>query len=239
MRIRIREKGEVNHAVKLAVGRSGRAEAAVRNALLDSARRLFAAHGYAGASLRRIAREAGVNPAMVHYYFGDKRGLYRHIFEETAAPVLARLRRLLASESTERDPIRAFVSTLMRTLAAAPWLAALITRDVLAPAGEYREEFVRTCAVPGGSGLTELLTREISAGRLRADLDPELAALSLMSLALHPFLALPVAQRVFDVPAEPERVARLVDHTVRLFHSGAGATACTTSSATIREGAAP
>ncbi len=229
----------MSHEARSVAGRSGHGETVVREALLDSARRLFAAHGYAGASLRRIAREAGVNPAMVHYYFGDKRGLYRHIFEETAAPVLMRLRRLLSAGSTECDPIRAFVVSLMGTLAAAPWLAALLTRDVLASDGEYREEFVRTYAVPGGSGLAELIAREVSAGRLRADLDPELAALSLIGLALHPFLTLPVARRVFDVPAEPARVARLVDHTVRLFYSGAGTSAPLGASITIQGETAP
>ncbi|MYV99486.1 TetR family transcriptional regulator [Streptomyces sp. SID3343] len=43
-----------------------------RTTILDAARTEFAARGYAGASVRAIARGAGVDPALVHHYFGSK-----------------------------------------------------------------------------------------------------------------------------------------------------------------------
>ena len=54
-----------------------RAEQALdaRQALLDAARELFAREGFDRVSTKRLADEAGVNPAMIHYYFGDKAGL--------------------------------------------------------------------------------------------------------------------------------------------------------------------
>jgi AcrR family transcriptional regulator len=52
-------------------GRSGS-----REAILDAARDAFAQHGYAAASLRGIARCAGVDPALVSHYFGSKAGLF-------------------------------------------------------------------------------------------------------------------------------------------------------------------
>lgn len=54
-----------------------RPSAVVRGLLLDSARRLFAARGYAGASTREIASEAGVNEALIFRHFGNKVGLFR------------------------------------------------------------------------------------------------------------------------------------------------------------------
>ncbi len=48
-----------------------------REAVLDAARRAFAAYGYAAASLRGIAADAGVDPAMVRHYFGSKAGLFQ------------------------------------------------------------------------------------------------------------------------------------------------------------------
>ena len=50
---------------------------ATRRRILDSARTSFAAGGLAGASVRHIARGAGVSLAMVHHYFGSKEGLYQ------------------------------------------------------------------------------------------------------------------------------------------------------------------
>ena len=51
-------------------------DVSTRQALLDAASRQFAEHGYDGASLRAIAREAGVDPAMVRHFFGSKNALF-------------------------------------------------------------------------------------------------------------------------------------------------------------------
>ncbi|MFM6954255.1 MAG: TetR/AcrR family transcriptional regulator [Sphingobacteriaceae bacterium] len=56
-----------------------------KEALLDSAERLFADLGYEGASTRRLATEAGVNIAMLNYYFGSKEGLFRAVVERRLA----------------------------------------------------------------------------------------------------------------------------------------------------------
>ena len=47
-----------------------------RGEILDAATRVFAANGYDGASLRAVAREAGVDPALVHHYFDGKADLF-------------------------------------------------------------------------------------------------------------------------------------------------------------------
>ena len=58
--------------------RSGRRPGAgnSREAILDAAREVFHAEGYAGATIRGIAANAGVDPALVHHYFGNKRALF-------------------------------------------------------------------------------------------------------------------------------------------------------------------
>ncbi|MHB9754801.1 TetR/AcrR family transcriptional regulator [Streptomyces sp. BYX5S] len=61
-----------------------------RRAVLEAARRLFAAHGYQGAGIRAIATEAGVTPGLVMSYFGSKDGLFRAVVGEGTG-VTARL----------------------------------------------------------------------------------------------------------------------------------------------------
>lgn len=58
--------------------RAGRraGETRTREAILEAARRSFAAHGYDGATIRGIAAGAGVNPALVHHFYGTKEGLF-------------------------------------------------------------------------------------------------------------------------------------------------------------------
>jgi AcrR family transcriptional regulator len=62
--------------------RPGRGD--TRAAILEAARAVFYEQGYAGASVRAIARRAAVDPALVHHYFGDKAALY---IETMALPI--------------------------------------------------------------------------------------------------------------------------------------------------------
>lgn len=59
-----------------------KAEAAgdTRGLILDAAEDLFSKHGFYGVTIREVAREAGVDTALVHYYFGAKRGLFDAVF---------------------------------------------------------------------------------------------------------------------------------------------------------------
>lgn len=59
-----------------------RAGAAVetRDLILDAAEDLFSKHGFYGVTIREVAREAGVDTALVHYYFGAKRDLFDAVF---------------------------------------------------------------------------------------------------------------------------------------------------------------
>lgn len=60
------------------MARTGRrpGDADTRGAILAAARSAFAAHGYHSATIRGIAGEAGVDPALVHHYFGTKEDLF-------------------------------------------------------------------------------------------------------------------------------------------------------------------
>jgi AcrR family transcriptional regulator len=51
-----------------------------RELILDAAEDLFSKHGFYGVTIREVAREAGVDTALVHYYFGAKRGLFDAVF---------------------------------------------------------------------------------------------------------------------------------------------------------------
>ena len=59
-----------------------RAESDVSIAILYAGERAFAEFGYDGASMRAIARDAGVNQAMISYYYGSKEGLLQAIMRK-------------------------------------------------------------------------------------------------------------------------------------------------------------
>ena len=208
--------------------RPGRPEGAahretVRADLLRAARELFAQRDFTATSVREIAAAARVNPAMIHYHFGDKEGLYRAMLQETLGPVLQKVQELMdRSGRQSQASIHDALEAVMTMLAHEPWVARLIVREVLAEEGPFRELFIREFAAKGGGRVPQLLEREMANGRLRKDLDSTLGALSFMSMALFPFIALPVAEKVFGIRMTDAFTRRLVDHSTRMFYEGAG-----------------
>lgn len=69
--------------------------------ILDGAESLFAQHGFYGVSTRQVADEAGVDAALVHYYFGTKRGLFDAVFLRRAEILNAA--RLASLDAYERE----------------------------------------------------------------------------------------------------------------------------------------
>jgi len=195
----------------------------VRADLLRAARELFARRDFTATSVREIAAAARVNPAMIHYHFGDKDGLYRAMLQDTLGPVLQKIQELMdRSNRDSQASIHDALEAMMTMLAREPWVARLIVREVLAEEGPFRELFIREFAAKGGGRVPQLLEREMANGRVRKDLDPTLGALSFLSMALFPFIALPVAEKVFGIRMTDAFTRRLVDHSTRLFYEGAG-----------------
>ena len=104
--------------------------------ILDAAERLFAAHGFAGTSLRAVTREAGVNLAAVHYHFGTKEDLLRAVLSRIVIPVnRERLRMLEQVEAAAgSDPplleaiLEAFIAPDLRLIRDLGERGVIITR---------------------------------------------------------------------------------------------------------------
>jgi AcrR family transcriptional regulator len=194
----------------------------VRDALLGTARSLFLSRGFRSVTIRQIAAEAGSSPATIHYHFGDKLGLYRAMLDEAMAPVVKALQRLGADPSGPGVAldVAEVVGLYSRTLAANPWVPALIVQEVLTEGGQFREQFIAEFAGRIAPMLVESIRRGQAAGTVRSDVDPRLAALSAISLTVFPYLALPVVRRVLGVSPEGEALERLVAHTTRVLVEG-------------------
>ncbi|WP_395727223.1 TetR family transcriptional regulator [Nakamurella sp.] len=67
-------------------GRPSGGASSTRSQVLAAARRAFTDRGYAGASIRQVATDAGVDTGMIRHWFGDKAGLFRAAMEPTVDP---------------------------------------------------------------------------------------------------------------------------------------------------------
>jgi AcrR family transcriptional regulator len=78
--------------------------AETREALIEAARPLFAAQGFAEVSLETIVRAAGVTRGALYHHFADKTELFAAVFEKVEAEVAARMGEAIAA-SNQTDPV--------------------------------------------------------------------------------------------------------------------------------------
>lgn len=213
------------HSKKAKPGRPpGGRDQQVRRELLTVARGLFAQQGYEAVSTRAVALAAGVNPAMIHYYFRGKQGLYEAMLADAFAPLVERIGLVLAS-ADDPSALNQFLSLYMRTLGANPWMPSLLLREVAAEKGSLRPWFIQQFASRTGGLLARLIQREQAAGRIRGDSDPTLTALSLVSLVIFPFVAMPAGGEASGMRVRDDYLERLVTHTEAIFLHGVAAQA--------------
>lgn len=202
-----------------APGRPG-ADAPDRRAnLLDAALACFARRGIAATSLRDIATEAGVTPALAHYYFGDKMQLVDAVVEERLLPVFALVRERLAQAGDDvADIVVAFVNVVTEVVKQHPWWPQLWVREVLCEGGALRD-LLATRIVPELARLIAgRFARAQAAGRLNADLDPRLLMPTLVGLTLFPAAGAPIWRQIFD--ADDLGVDDLRRHALALLDRG-------------------
>jgi AcrR family transcriptional regulator len=195
----------------------------VRQRLLEVATRLFAERGFAEVGIREIAREARVTPGMIAYYFRDKLGLAEAMLDAVFEHMLAEIRSLAARPPRDVEPLEAFLNIYIQTVARAPWIPRFLLREVLTADGPLRRRFVKRYASRLAAVAPALLQREIEAGRVRPDLDPGLALLSIVGMCILPFLAAPVVGPLIGVAFDGHFPARLTEQVTRIALDGARA----------------
>jgi len=147
-----------------------------RSQLLKAATASFAYDGFHATSLKQIARAAGVNPALIAYYFGNKEGLYMAVFEAIVGQIQAKagprvevLQTVLdAGEAADpgalRQALYAIVDAMLELLSgeeSREW-ALLITREQASPTDAF--EIVYNGFMGKVLGLASRVIRELKPG---------------------------------------------------------------------------
>ncbi|MEJ2060594.1 MAG: TetR/AcrR family transcriptional regulator [Gammaproteobacteria bacterium] len=195
----------------------------IRRQLLDATAQILTEQGYRRSSVRLIAERAGVNPALINYYFGSKQGLVLELVRKVIGPVMQQFQHVAQNpELSGRATLHQFLQQYTHAILEAPWLPQLVMQEVFEDEGKLREPFIEEFASRVGGDLRAQLERDQARGELSARLDPNLAALGVMSLALFPFVARGAAEHVFQLKVDRKFVDRLVDQTVDLLYGEAG-----------------
>lgn len=155
-----------------------------REQLLDTAAKLFAIHGYAGATTSQIAKAAGVSEPIIYRHFESKRDLFIALIERTGAVTIKLWRHELA---TAPDP----AESLQRLIGANPMVANKgrgIYRVIVQAMTEVEDPMILEALNLHVRTLHEFLVAEVAraqeSGYVSKRFSPELTAWALIHLGL-------------------------------------------------------
>ena len=162
------------------------ADQETRDRILDAAHAVFLRKGTAGSRTQEIADEAGVNKALVHYYFGTKDALADAVFERALAEITPKMFGILADpERTIEQKIPAIVREQIAFHAERPYFAGYMVSEL----HNEPDRIVRLVARRGKIPL-DVLRRQLreaaSAGTMRR-ISAEQFVANMMGLLIFPF----------------------------------------------------
>lgn len=170
--------------------------------ILQAARKVFVQRGTSGARMQEIAAEAGVNQALLHYYFRSKDRLAEAVFRDAASRLIPAVSSLLSSDAPLEDKVRQVVHVYIDTIRQSPFIPGYVLAElhhhperltgIRDAAHGQPVQLVQTLLTKLGSQIAE----RVAAGTMRP-IAPEQFVASLMALVAIPFVARPVLDAAF------------------------------------------
>ena len=181
-----------------------------RAAILQAAAREFAENGIAGARTDAIADAAGVNKALLYYYFEDKETLYGAVLDDAFAGMKTTVFNVLDSDLPTREKLLTYVGAYFDFIASNQIYPKLMQREMMrAKEGrsEHIDRLIKTYFQPIYARVGDLLQKGIAEGEFRK-VDPAHFIPSMIAIIVFYFSSAPVMQRIMDFnPLAPERIA--------------------------------
>src|SRR5713226_6399204 len=191
------------------LGTRGRPEQS-RSAILKAAVREFAEEGVAGARTEAIARSAGVNKALLYYYFKDKEALYGAVLDQVFGGVRAAIHDALSQELSPREKLACYVCAHFDYIAANPLYPRIVQAEFLRAGRDPSrlERIAKQYFRPVFLEISALLKQGAQSGDFRP-VNPIHFIPSMISVIVFHFNTAPIMKLMTG--ADPMSPARLVE----------------------------
>jgi len=165
--------------------------------ILDAARKVFIEKGLDGARMQDIADRAGINKAMLHYYFRNKEKLFEVIFQEVASRLFPKMVAIMSSDLSLFDKIRQFTHDYLETVMENPYLPLFVLNEV----NKQPEVFVKNMfgnQMPPVLILVNQIEAEIKEGIIKP-ISPLHLIINMLSLCIFPFVSKPIIMQTMNM----------------------------------------
>jgi AcrR family transcriptional regulator len=148
--------------------------------ILDVAEKVFSEHGFDGASTRKISGEAGVNMAMLNYYFGSKEGLFLNVIERKISSFRDILQNIGADDTTSQwYKVEKYIDIYSEKVVANNCFQKLLYQEMGMNRRTELADKIRTIIMQNIIELRKMLTDGIESGEFKKDSDIEMVVATL------------------------------------------------------------
>jgi AcrR family transcriptional regulator len=167
--------------------------------ILEAARTVFIQKGFSGARMQEIADEAGINKALLHYYFRSKDHLFEAVFAQAIISFMPVIKLVLESELPLKVKIIKFVETYIDILLANPHIPGFVIQELNNNPGRFVDKFKALGIDP--AIILKQVSEEVELRNIRA-VKPEHFMVNLLALCIFPFVAKPIIKGVLKKDEE-------------------------------------
>ena len=168
--------------------------------ILESARQIFQAKGLQGARMQEIADKAGINKAMLHYYYRSKELLFEAVFEEAANRIFPKIVELLNTDYPLFEKIEHFVDYYLSFLLENKYMPAFVLNEL----NQNPERLVKLMSDKGifkQDKFIEQINKAIK-DKLIIPIDPRQLITNIISMSIFPFAGRPILMGIFKLDEE-------------------------------------
>ncbi|WP_445957395.1 TetR/AcrR family transcriptional regulator [Yeosuana sp.] len=158
--------------------------------ILNAAKTVFQQKGMDGSRMQEIADEAGINKAMLHYYYRSKQILFEAVFNHAFALLAPQLNKILNDDSSIEEKIRNFTSNYISFVNKHPYLPNFVIQEINRNPG-FVLKMKLNSGFPDIEKFKEQVKKDVENGIIKP-IKAEQLFINILSLSVFPFVATPL-----------------------------------------------
>ena len=176
-------------------------EESTEQRIIEAARKVFTQRGFDGARMQEIADEAGINKALLHYYFRSKEKLFEVIFADLLGKFQVAFQAIFASDKSFTEKIRLMVETDIDILMRYPDMPLFVISEI----ARNPQKIAGRVSGAGLSGMVEEFARQVRSAARRGEIrkaDPLELLINILALNRFPFVGKPMIRAIAELSEE-------------------------------------
>ncbi|MCO7189498.1 MULTISPECIES: TetR/AcrR family transcriptional regulator [unclassified Pseudoalteromonas] len=189
-----------------------------RARLVLAARRCFTTAPYSQVTTRMLAQEAGVDAALIRYYFENKEGLYKAMFMEVTGEVITGIEQAIGDDKPFdlEDIFHIFYDVIKQS----PSFPILMFKEIVLEQGICRDYLIDKLQNTRKPFFFGMLAQFKQQGLIKDELDDRLLILNLMGLLIFPWYMREGMAKAMGIEFNDEQLSKMATHNANMFKYG-------------------